>query len=253
VADSVRREAHNVTLSYCEDRLLRIELNAKLISAICLVQQGNYRERIAAMRAAGINERAISNAIELHRSQRRELAIRLCSESLGMMKSVVENLKPTFENAGSEVVMQVYSGVSRAIDSASTALRNQDAVSEFNEILEILTAVNHELGSRTRIIRANPRRALTRVFGRKPRAAPLTQEVIAAVTLSDDLSFLNKSSWSKRVEALRQQEHARYLALGRAGQASDPNRGRIRAGDRHVINILKTIPRVRRYLHRMAE
>jgi hypothetical protein len=65
--------------------------------------------------------------------------------------------------------------------------------------------------------------------------SPFARDVKRAVNLSDDLSFLDQSSWPKRAQALRKREAENGVIL--------------EAGDRHTANTLKTITKVRKYLN----
>jgi hypothetical protein len=104
------------------------------------------------------------------------------------------------------------------------------------------------LNARIKMMRINRNSDVAVLFSRQVKAAPFARQVKTVVDLFDDLSFLDEKSWPKRITALRQRERERFNALSEEHQKLDPNRGELQAGERHIINLLKGIPKVRKYL-----
>ena len=226
----------------------RMELNNTVIGALCHLDDGYYEDRVKAMEGAGLSTDTISQAIAIHRQQQLALAMHLGRDTMRTLTLAIEDIKPVFDLSMSGPVMNAYQKLARRIHNASAKLQQSNTVVGLNLTYELLADVQHELSARMKMMRANRNSDVAVLFSREVRAAPFARQVKAIVDLSDDLSFLDEKSWPKRINALRQRERERFATLSKADQKLDSNRGELQAGERHIINILKVIPKVRKYL-----
>jgi hypothetical protein len=225
-----------------------MQLNNTVIGAICHLDKSYYEDRVKAMEGAGLGIDTISQAIAIHRQQQLELVIHLGRDTMKKLTSAIEEIKPVFDSASSDPIMNAYQNLAGRLHNASATLQQSNTVAGLNLTYELLADVQHELNARMKMMSANHNSNVAVLFSRGVRAAPFARQVRAVVDLSDDLSFLDEKSWPKRVNALRQRERERFTTLSEEGQKLEPNRGELQAGERHIINILKVIPKVRKYL-----
>jgi hypothetical protein len=225
-----------------------MELNNAVIGSICHLDEGYYEDRVKAMEGAGLSVDTISQAITIHRQQQLELAMRLGRDTMRTLTLAIEEIKPVFDSASSDQIMNAYQQLARRIHQASATLQQSNTVIGLNLTYELLADVQHELNARMKMIRANRNSDVAVLFSRQIRAAPFARQVKAVVDLCDDLSFLDENSWPKRITALRQRERERYSALSEEDQKREPNRGELQASEKYIVNILKIIPKVKKYL-----
>jgi hypothetical protein len=225
-----------------------MELNNTVIGAICHLDKGYYEDRVKAMEGAGLSIDTISQAIAIHKHQQVELVMHLGRDTMKKLTSAIEDIKPVFDSVSSDPIMNAYQHLAGRLNNASATLQQSNSVVGLNLTYELLADVQHELSARMKMMKANRNSDVAVLFSRCVRAAPFARQLKAVVDLSDDLSFLDEKSWPKRINALRQRERERFATLNKADQKLDSNRGELQAGDRHIINILKVIPKVRKYL-----
>ncbi len=225
-----------------------MELNNTVIGAICHLDEGYYEDRVKAMEGAGLSVDTISQAITIHRQQQLELAMRLGRDTMRTLTLAIEEIRPVFDSASCVQIMNAYQKLARRIHKASATLQQSNTVVGLNLTYELLADVQHELNARMKMMRTNRNSDVAVLFSRQVKAAPFARQVKTVVDLSDDLSFLDEKSWPKRITALRQRERERFNALSKEDQKLDPHRGELQAGERHIVNILKVIPKVKKYL-----
>ena len=248
----VSQESREFLSIHVESITSLMELNSSIISAICQCGEYSYKDKIKAMQAAGLSDDAILGALDLHQNQLFALLVHLANDTMCKMLSAVENSKPVFDKADTAPLTHVYSKFESQLILATKKLHDQYAIANLTEAYELLAEVSHEVDARRKKMRARRNMDVARVFSGEVRSAPFAREVRVAVDFSEDLSFLDEKTWSKRVVALRQCEQARFSELSDEWKKSDPNKGVLQAADRHIVNTLKGIPRVRNYLHRSA-
>jgi len=225
-----------------------MELNNAVIGSICHLDEGYYEDRVKAMEGAGLSVDTISQALTIHRQQQLELAMRLGRDTMRTLTLAIEEIRPVFDSTSCVQIMSAYQQLAQRIHKASATLQQSNTVIGLNLTYELLADVQHELNARTKMMRINRNSDVAVLFSRQVKAAPFARQVKTVIDLCDDLSFLDEKSWPKRVTTLRQRERERFNALREEHQKLDPHRGEIQAGDRHIVNILKVIPKVKKYL-----
>ena len=245
---SIQQGTDELLSSFDKIYMPLMELNNTVIGAICHLDEGYYEDRVKAMEGAGLSIDTISQAIAIHRQQQLELAMRLGRDTMRTLTLAIEDVKPVFDSASSDPIMNAYRKLAGRLHKASATLQQSDTVAELNLTYELLAEVQHELNARMKMMRANRNSNVAGLFSREVKAAPFARQVKAVVDLSDDLSFLDEKSWPKRIGALRQRERERFAALSEEDQKLDPHRGELQAGERHIVNVLKVIPKVKKYL-----
>lgn len=253
MAKKTQHEIRTISPRLGNSGISLLEVDNSVIGAICRLGEDYYEEKARALQAAGISQEAISKSTTLHKSQHLRLVRHLYRETVITMTSIVDSLQPVFDSVGADPIVRASREIAERLTAISAKQQNKGTVEELTSVLELLIELNCALYAHIKVVKANRSKAVANLLARKPRAAPFTQEVIAAVYITDDLSFLNEKSWPRRVAALRRRESVRFAALSDERQQYCLNGGQLQAGDRHIINILKEIPRVRRHLQNTTQ